>query len=53
MSNGPMEPNADMRTFAANLRQMYVAMTNEGFTPNEALTVIGTVLSASIFKGGQ
>ncbi|MGI8753507.1 MAG: hypothetical protein ACR2MN_14575 [Acidimicrobiales bacterium] len=48
-----MEPNADARVFASNLRQMFVAMTAEGFTSAEALTILGTVLAASIAKGTE
>lgn len=46
MTNGPMEPSADMRELANNLRQMYVALTGEGFTAQEALTIIGQAITA-------
>lgn len=40
------EPAADLRTFARSLRGMYVALVQEGFTPSEALVVIGQWLAA-------
>lgn len=53
MSNGPMEPSADLRASANQLRQMFVALTTEGFTSNEALVIIGTILAAGIQKMGD
>lgn len=51
----PCEPSADLRVFASSMRQMFVALTNEGFTEQQALTMIGQVLAASIagFQGGK
>ena len=51
MSNGPIEPSADMREFAKHLRQMFVALKLEGFTEQQAMSVIGTTLAASFGKG--
>jgi hypothetical protein len=51
MANGPEEPSADMRQLASAYRDMYVALTLEGFTPPEALTIIGHVIAASL--GGK
>ena len=42
---GPVEPTADLRLMANTLRQMYVALTLEGFTPNEALVIIGHAIT--------
>lgn len=42
-----VEPNADMRAFAIMLCHLYVALTDEGFTESQALTVIGEVISAN------
>ena len=47
----PIEPSSDLRTFAANMRQMFVALTAEGFTEQQALSIIGEVLRGS-FGGG-
>ncbi len=47
-----IEPSAALRQAAKGLREMYVALTNEGFTPAEALAIIGYAVSASI-RGGK
>lgn len=41
---GKMEPTADLRQMANVLRQMYVALTDEGFSSTEALTIVGQIL---------
>ncbi len=48
MINGPMEPAANYRQVANQLRQIYVALLEEDFTETEALIIIGQVISASI-----
>ncbi len=53
LSGRPMtEPSADLRQLASALRQMYVALTNEGFSEREALSVLGTVIAAQIHAQG-
>lgn len=47
MSIPPVEPSADMRVLARNLRQMYVALVAEEFTTDEALGLIAIVLRGS------
>lgn len=49
--NGPVEPAADLRQLASALRQMYVALTMEGFTEQQALVIIGQCISAN--AGGK
>ena len=44
MRNGPIEPAADLREAASTLRQMYLALTYEGFTESEALIIVGHLL---------
>jgi hypothetical protein len=44
---GPTEPSAQLRALASTLWQMYVALTSEGFTEQQALVVIGQALNAS------
>ena len=44
----PMEPSADMRTTANQLRQMFVALLAEGFSEREALVIVGQVVAAAI-----
>lgn len=53
MSNGsiPTEPAADLRSFASQMRQMFVALAAEGFTEAQALTVIGDLLRGSLGRG--
>lgn len=52
MTNGPIEPSADLRQFASFFRQMYVALLEEGFDDRQALTIIGQTLAAQL-GGGQ
>lgn len=52
-TNGPIEPRADLRHAAANLWQLYVALTNEGFDERQALVILGQVLASGSGKDGQ
>jgi hypothetical protein len=47
VSNGPVEPTADARTFAATCFQFYTALTMEGFTEQQALIIIGQMIAAN------
>jgi hypothetical protein len=49
--NGPQEPSADLRAAASSVRQMFVALVNEGFTESQALAIVGHILVAGIQKG--
>jgi hypothetical protein len=49
----PCEPSADLRQMASAMRQMFVALTNEGFTERQSLTIIGHLLSANAPKGDE
>jgi hypothetical protein len=51
MTNGPIEPAADLRQLANTLRQTFLALVQEGFTEQQALTIIGQILAAQ--SGGQ
>ena len=51
MTGGPTEPNADMRVLATTLWQMFVALTQEGFSEQQALVVIGQMLAANTPRG--
>lgn len=42
----PREPSADLRQVASHLHQMFVALVNEGFTENQALQMIASILAA-------
>lgn len=45
--NGPIEPRADLRAAANDLRQLYLSLIQEDFSESEALTLIGHILAAS------
>lgn len=47
MSNGPIEPSADLRAFARMSYEMFVALAAEGFTERQALTIIGQVIAGN------
>lgn len=47
MPNAPFEPAAEMRAFAATLRQMFEALRQEGFTEQQALTIVGQVIASN------
>jgi hypothetical protein len=43
-----MEPPGEMRVAAAAMRQLYIAMTQEGFSRTEAMQIIATILQESL-----
>lgn len=45
MTNGPVEPRADLRVSANELRQYFIALVGEGFTEKQALQIVGAILS--------
>lgn len=47
MSNGPIEPSADLRQLASFLRQTFLALVQEEFTEQQALVIIGQILAAN------
>lgn len=49
-NNGPIEPKGDLRAAAAEVRQMYLALVQEDFTPQEALIIIGQIIATG--RGG-
>lgn len=51
MSNGPVEPTAELRIMANMLRQTFLALTQEGFSEQQALVIIGQMIAANL--GGQ
>lgn len=50
---GPMrrEPSADQRAAAIELRRLYTALVDEGFTPQQALVMLGTMLGVGMASG--
>lgn len=49
----PVEPSADLRQMASLLRQMFIALTNEGFDERQALTIIGQAIAAGAAGGSK
>jgi len=48
MSIDRVEPSADMRQNAHQLREMFIALVEEGFTEAQAVGIIGKILSAGM-----
>lgn len=46
------EPSSAARQSAKAIREMYVALLHEGFERQEALVVVGQMLTAAVGKGG-
>lgn len=44
-SQPQVEPSADLRDFAQQVRQVYLSFTGAGFTPVEALELTKTVIT--------
>lgn len=42
------EPSADIRQAAVMMHSVFTALIDEGFTESQALTILGTMLAASI-----
>lgn len=47
MSNGPIEPSADIRAFAKAMHGLYVALGQEGFDEQQALSIVGQFIAAN------
>lgn len=52
VKEGAYEPTADMRMLARQLKDMFQALTAEGFTERQALAIIGEVIATGA-KGQQ
>jgi len=44
MMNSPIEPSADARSLAHTFREMFIALTAEGFTERQALQLIAEMM---------
>jgi hypothetical protein len=53
MTNGPIEPAADLRTMANMIRQAFLALLQEGFTEHQALVIVGQLVTANSSGGGS
>ena len=49
----PVEPSADMRAAAHAVREIFVALMQEGFNENQALTIVGQILASNAQGGGD
>jgi hypothetical protein len=47
----PVEPTAEARMIAYQLRQMFLAFQAEGFTEEQSLIIIGQMVTASALGG--
>lgn len=47
MSNGPIEPHADIRQVANLWFQTYTASIHAGFTPDQAMQIVNTAVAAA------
>lgn len=47
MTNSPTEPTSALRQLASIMWQTFVALQNEGFTEQQALTIIGQILAST------
>lgn len=45
--NSPIEPRSDVRVAARELREIYIALIQEGFAPHEALVIIGQMMAVN------
>lgn len=52
VDSGGIEPSADIRKAAHQLREMYIALLLEGFTEAQALRMIGYAMSGGS-NGGE
>lgn len=50
MSNGPIEPSADIRAAAHSIREIFLALVMEGFDERQPLIIVGQVLAS---QGGN
>jgi hypothetical protein len=45
---GPVEPHADIRAAAATMFQIYVAYVEAGFTTDQAMDIVKTIIQTQI-----
>jgi hypothetical protein len=45
--NDIVEPSADVREAAHGIREIFIALTMEGFTEKQALVVVGQMMAAA------
>lgn len=52
-NNNPIEPSANARANAHIARQVFVALTNAGFTEDQALFLVGNMVTAAILANSN
>jgi hypothetical protein len=50
---GRVEPSADMRQAAHSMREMYLALIEQGFSETQACSIIGTMLGQNLGRGSD
>jgi hypothetical protein len=53
VDNGPVEPAAGARQAAHAIREIYLALMQEGFTERQALVIVGQAIAAANQNGEQ
>lgn len=51
MGPAKVEPTAAQRAGAKDLRAMFTAFVDEGFTPQQALVMLGTMMGVAMSSG--
>lgn len=49
----PIEPSADVRASAHNIREVYLALLAEGFTEGQAMMIVVALSAAAVQGGGS
>jgi hypothetical protein len=49
--NDAVEPSAAMRAGAHSIREIFIALTMEGFSEKQALVIVGQMMSAAFNSG--
>lgn len=47
------EPSAEIRLISSFLYQLFVALTERGFTESQALTLVGDTISTAMYGDGE
>lgn len=49
-TDAPREPNADLTKAAGSIHELYVSFIRAGFREDQALAILGTMMTASFGK---
>ncbi|MFB6955463.1 hypothetical protein ACFCYB_00145 [Streptomyces sp. NPDC056309] len=53
MPDSPQDPITHLAAGAAQLHELYTAYVDAGFTPDQAMQIVLTILTAGATGGGQ